>query len=96
MKLKISFCSVAAVAFLAAGSGLLTAPVAHAAGCEAGDRIDGSTADTARKKMETAGYRQVRDLKKGCDNSWHGTAVKDGAESRVLLTPQGQVLRDGN
>ena len=29
---------------------------AHASGCDAGVRIDDSTADTAMKKMEQAGY----------------------------------------
>ncbi|TXH38134.1 MAG: hypothetical protein E6Q98_04745 [Rhodospirillaceae bacterium] len=67
------------------------------AGCEAGDRIDGTTADDARKKIEAAGYRQVRDLVKGCDNFWHASAVsKDGTPGNVLLTPQGEVWPDGN
>ena len=39
--------------------------------------------------MESAGFHQVRDLKKGCDNFWHGMAVKDGSQSHVALTPQG-------
>jgi len=41
------------------------------------------------------GLHQVRGLQKGCDNSWHGIAVKDGNESHVVLTPQGQVMREG-
>lgn len=63
---------------------------AHAA-CEPGEKIDASTADQARKKIEAAGYRKVRQLKKGCDNFWHAMAEKDGAPAAVALTPQGQV-----
>ena len=48
--------------------------VGKVGGCEPGDKIDASTAAQARKKIEAAVYRKVGDLKKGCDNSWHGTA----------------------
>jgi hypothetical protein len=50
------------------------------AGCEAGTKIDASTADMAKRKIEHAGFSSVRGLKKGCDNFWHGKAVKDGVE----------------
>lgn len=96
MKWQTAFFSAAAFAILAAGPGYPIISVAHASRCEAGDRIDGSTADDARKKMERAGFHQVRDLMKGCDNFWHGTAVKDGSETHVAVTPQGQVLREGD
>jgi hypothetical protein len=63
--------------------------------CSASDKIDGSTADSARRKMTAAGYRQVRDLKKGCDNYWHGKAVKDGGATNVVLSPRGDVMPEG-
>lgn len=66
------------------------------AACEPGDKIDKSTADDARKKIESAGYRGVHGLRKGCDNYWHGIAMKDGNEVRVVLSPQGRVMRDGD
>lgn len=67
------------------------------AACEAGDRVDGTTAAETRKKIEAAGYRQVRDLVKGCDNFWHASAVsKDGVQGNVLVTPTGEVWPDGN
>ena len=96
MKWQTAFFSAAALILLAAGPGFPTVSVARASGCEAGDRVNGSTAGDARKKMEKAGFHQVRDLKKGCDNVWHGTAVKDGGEIHVAVTPQGQVLREGD
>ena len=65
-------------------------------GCEPGDKIDASTAAQARKKIEAAGYQKVGDLKKGCDNSWHGTAEKDGGRVHVVLNPQGLVLPEGD
>ena len=64
--------------------------------CGPGAKIDGSTATDARKKMEAAGYRKVSGLKKGCDNSWHGTAEKDGNAVQIVLNPQGLVLPEGD
>lgn len=63
-----------------------------AASCDPTDKIDGSTVETARQKIEKAGYRQVRNLKKGCDNFWHGTAVMDGKVVNIVLSPQGIVM----
>jgi len=83
-------------------SGLaLTAGAAAAAdlppiGCEASDRIDGSTAADARKKIDAAGYHHVTGLKKGCDNYWHGVAEKDGTTTHVSLSPQGVVVPEGD
>jgi hypothetical protein len=79
---------VAAVAQPAAGGGV--------GNCGPGEKIDGSTVADARKKMEAAGYRKVSGLKKGCDNSWHGTAEKDGNMVHVVLNPQGLVLPEGD
>lgn len=69
---------------------------AWAAPCEPTDKIDGSTVETARQKIEKAGYRQVRNLKKGCDNFWHGSAVKDGKTVNIVLSPQGTVMVEGD
>jgi hypothetical protein len=96
MTWKITLFAAAALVVLAAGTAPQTISVARASGCDAADKIDGSTADAAQKRIERAGFQQVRNLKKGCDNFWHGTAVKDGSESHVVLTPQGQVAREGN
>ena len=68
----------------------------RAGNCGPGEKIDGSTVTDARKKMEAAGYKKVSGLKKGCDNSWHGTAEKDGNEVHVVLNPQGLVLPEGD
>lgn len=61
--------------------------------CEADTlaKIDGSTADDARRKMAAAGYTEITDLKKGCDNFWHGQAIKDGRLTGVVLAPDGEV-----
>jgi zona occludens toxin (predicted ATPase) len=61
----------------------------------AGDRIDRTTVADARRAIEAAGYRQVRDLKKGCDNFWHGTATKDGSPVYVVVSPKGEVMTEG-
>jgi len=67
------------------------------AGCEAGTKIDGTTAAETKKKIEAAGYTQVHDLAKACDNVWHAVATnKDGATGNVMVTPQGEVMPEGN
>lgn len=66
------------------------------AACEPGTKIDSSTASDARKKMEKAGYRKITDLRKGCDNSWHGRAEKDGQPVNIVLNPEGNVLPEGD
>ncbi|MDE2166884.1 MAG: PepSY domain-containing protein [Alphaproteobacteria bacterium] len=64
--------------------------------CPPEDKIDSSTAPQAMKKMEAAGYTHVHDLRKGCDNYWHGIAMKDSQETRVVLSPQGNVMEEGD
>jgi hypothetical protein len=59
--------------------------------CEPGAKID-----WARKKAETAGYRQLKGWRKGCDSVWHAEATKAGTPVRLLVTPQGQVMEEGN
>ena len=66
-----------------------------AIGCGADAKIDNSTAADARKKMSAAGYTQITSLKKGCDNFWHGRAIKDGSPTGVLLAPDGRVQSEG-
>jgi len=98
MTLKYRFIALAAsVAFLAA------APAIHPASaqqtrnnCAPEDKIDASTAPQATKKMEAAGYTHVHDLMKGCDNYWHGQATKGGQAVRIVLSPQGQVMEEGD
>jgi hypothetical protein len=58
--------------------------------------IDNSTAADARKKIEAAGYTQVRDLRKSLDNFWHGDARKDGSEVHVVLAPDGKVVTEAD
>jgi len=92
------FVTMVAMTILAAATFLPpTAQDARAASeCTADEKIDGSSAEAAKKKMEAAGFHQIRDLQKGCDNFWHGTADKDGAPVNVVLSPQGQIMIEGN
>lgn len=69
---------------------------ARAEGCLEGEAIDASSAESAKKKMEAAGFLQIQSLKKSCDNFWHATAERDGAPVNIVLTPQGQVITEGN
>ena len=85
-------------------AGLMIAPVllgptaltAARAACEPGDRADNTTAAMAKKRAESAGYSQVRMEHKGCDNVWHGTAMKDGAPVHVAVLPSGEVAPEGD
>jgi hypothetical protein len=88
MNWKAGLYAVAAVVMLAAGPAW--------AGCSASDRIDGTTADMARHKIEQAGYTNVTGLTKGCDNYWHGIAMRDGSSVGVVVSPTGEVMKDGN
>jgi len=66
------------------------------AGCSVSDKIDNTTAEQTKHKILAAGYTNVADLKKGCDNYWHGVAVKDGAAVDVNVSPSGEVMTEGN
>jgi len=96
MSLKSFIVVAAALVVLAAGSGPQLISRAQAAGCEAGDKIDSSSAESAGAKIEKAGYQHVHDLKKSCDNFWHGKAVKDGVAVNVALSPKGDVMLEGD
>jgi hypothetical protein len=67
-------------------------PAVPGPGCHFGEMIDSSTADDARKKIEAAGFTDARDLKKGCDNFWHGKATLSGRPVNVVLSPDGKVM----
>lgn len=71
------------------------ARIAYAA-CSANDVINSTTMSDAAKRIGSAGYTQVRDLAKSCDNAWHGTAVLNGSRVRVVWTGEGLVLTEGD
>ena len=83
---------------------LLTAPAivappgltAAQAACEPGDQIDNTTAQQAQKRAESAGFTQVRMIRKGCDNVWHGTAMKRGTPVNIAVLPSGEVNQEGD
>lgn len=91
MRIK-SFLAVFSIALALAIAVAPTEVVLAAGNCDPGDKSDNSTAADAKKKLEAAGYTQVRDLKKGCDNVWHAKAAKGAQAVNVALTPQGQVF----
>ena len=86
----------ASAAFLAAAPVLSASAQQTQNNCAPDDKLDSSTMAQAKKKMEAAGYTQVKDLMKGCDNYWHGIAMKGGSEVRIVLSPQGQVMQEGD
>lgn len=73
-----------------------TALTAAYAICTSGERIDGRTAEMAKRQIESAGYGNVQMEHKGCDNVWHGFATRDGASTRVAVSPIGEVMPEGD
>jgi len=99
MTLKHRFIVLAAgAAFLAAAPAVLPAFAQPQMrnNCAPEDKIDSSTLPQAKKKMEAAGYTKVQDLRKGCDNYWHATAMKGGSQVFIVLSPAGQVMQEGD
>ena len=72
-----------------------TLTAAYAA-CLPGERIDGRTAEMAKRQAQSAGYGNVLMEHKGCDNVWHGFAIRDGARTRVAVSPSGAVMPEGD
>jgi hypothetical protein len=64
--------------------------------CLPGETIDGTTAEMAKRRIESAGYGNVRMEHKGCDNVWHGFASRGGASMRVAVSPGGEVMQEGD
>lgn len=87
--MKSSLLRIAAMLAVAA---ILAAPTAATAACDPGERLDGTTAEHAKRMIERAGFVQVRILRKGCDNYWHAMAAKEGYAGRVVLAPTGEVM----
>ncbi len=76
--------------------GFLALSSSASAACDAGIKIDASTAATATKSIREADYKDVKGLKKGCDSYWHATASKDSVVRKISLLPQGVVTVEGN
>lgn len=66
------------------------------AACEAGEKPDKTTVEDTRKLLDKAGYKNARNWRKGCDNTWHATAIKDGTEVHVAVLPDGHIVREGD
>jgi hypothetical protein len=96
-KLILSSLCVAAVLAVALSTGAMAQDATQATNnCSAADKIDGSTANDARQKMEAAGYTVVTALYKGCDNVWHGQARASGNAVNVMVGPDGVVRQEGS
>lgn len=64
--------------------------------CAPDERIDGRTAEMAKRRVESAGYSNVQMEHKGCDNVWHGFAARGGTSTRVAVSPSGEVMPEGD
>ena len=84
----------AMAAFCPAVAPLLVQPASAA--CDPGEKPDKTTVEDTRKILDKAGYKKAHNWRKGCDNVWHVTATKDGAELSVAVLPDGHVVREGD
>ena len=97
VKLILSTLSVAALLAVAQPIGAVAQSASQPTNnCAPTEKIDGSTANDARKKMEAAGYTDVTALYKGCDNVWHGQARASGNAVNVMVGPDGVVRQEGS
>jgi hypothetical protein len=62
--------------------------------CQYGERVDGTTAEMARARAQSAGYTNVVMTRKGCDSYWHGIANQGGARVGIVVSPAGQVMTE--
>lgn len=87
----------AGAVFLAIAVGSTPPLVKHAiAECEPGVRLDSTTADDAKRKMMAAGFQNLHDFRKGCDNVWHAQGTKDGKPVNVVVLVTGRVMVEGD
>ena len=70
-----------------------TPPISEPANVIDRDAVQGKlvTESQARSRIESGGYREVSDLRKGSDGVWRGTAMKNGAPVRVSVDNGGAV-----
>lgn len=94
-KLILSATIAVAALFVLPSQNIRFIAVAQAA-CDPGTRLDKTTIDEIRAKVIKAGYKKPAQLRKGCDNSWHGTALKAGQQINIAVTPDGHVVEEGD
>ena len=72
-------------------------PIAPArAECAPGTHIDKTTVEQIRDRLTKAGYKNPLHLRKGCDNTWHGTAMKNGQQINIAVTADGHIVEEGD
>ena len=69
--------------------------VARAA-CDPGTALDKTTVEQIRDRLIKAGFKDPAHLRKGCDNTWHAAATKDGQQINVAVTPDGHIVQEGD
>ena len=91
----ISFAILATSALFCPETARLLLHPASAA-CDPGEKPDKTTVEDTRKILDKAGYKKAHNWRKGCDNTWHVTASKDGVEVNVAVLADGHVVREGD
>lgn len=94
-KLVVFLTFLTAAVALCSGAAPPFVPPAWAA-CKIGEKPDKTTVEDTRKLLTQAGYKDARDWRKGCDNTWHATAMKDGTRVNVAVLPDGHIVQEGD
>jgi hypothetical protein len=68
------------------------APIGDSSRVVSGTSIRPLTEEEARQDLADEGYGEVNDLRPQADGSWIGTAMLNGKERRVTITPEGFVF----
>ncbi len=66
------------------------------AACEPDEKLDKTTVDTTRQLLTKAGYKNIHDFRRGCDNTWHVKATKDNTEQNVVVLPDGTITTESD
>jgi len=93
--LVATLASIGALVATQSQTGFHPIALAHAE-CDPGTRVDKTTVEQIRDRLIKSGYKNPLHLRKGCDNSWHGTATKDGAQINVAVTTDGHIVQEGD
>jgi hypothetical protein len=93
--LVAALASIGALAATQPQNGFRPIAPAHAE-CDPGTRVDKTTTEQTRDRLIKSGYKNPLHLRKGCDNAWHGTATKNGAQINVAVTADGHIVEEGD
>jgi hypothetical protein len=80
------------VVALALFGALALPPAAPAQTAPKAQVAEGLDQETARQRVEAAGYTAVQDLRQDATGFWRGTAMREGTRLNVAVAPDGNIV----